>query len=100
MLCTPYRRRRTQEQVPGLTVVGHQCSIVFLCYQGQAGDKPRWLDKKPPARNLRTGLLLLEIQDCLLAEEDHQLPFAGHVAGVLKHLYGVEDLPAFTLMGS
>ena len=80
--------------------MGLQCSIVFLRYQGQAGDKPRWLDKKPPARNLRTGLLLLKVLDDLLAEEDHQLPLAWHVTGVFEHLYGVKDLPAFTLMGS
>lgn len=56
----------------------------------------------PLARNLRTdgaiGLRLLHLQNCLLPEENEQLPFAGHVIGSLKHVDLVENLITFVLM--
>lgn len=45
-------------------------------------------------------LRLLHLQDCLLAEEDEQLPLARHVVGILQMFYFFEDVIAVVLMRS
>ena len=57
-----------------------------------------------PALNLGTGfslcLGLLHLQDCLLAQEDEQLPLARHVVGIFQMLYFIEDTIVVVLMRS
>ena len=57
-----------------------------------------------PTLNLGTDLSfcfrLLHLQDCLLSEEDKQLPLARHVVGIFQMLYFIEDTIVVVLMGS
>ena len=57
-----------------------------------------------PALNLGTDfffcLRLLHLQDCLLAQEDEQLPLARHVVGIFQMLYFIEDTIVVVLMRS
>ena len=45
-------------------------------------------------------LRLLHLQDCLLGEEDEQLPLARHVVSILQMFYFIEDVIAVVLMRS
>lgn len=57
-----------------------------------------------PTLNLGTDLSfcfrLLHLQDCLLSEEDKQLPLARHVVGISQMLYFIEDTIVVVLMRS
>ena len=57
-----------------------------------------------PTLNLGTDLSfcfrLLHLQDCLLAQEDEQLPLARHVVGIFQMLYFIEDTIVVVLMRS
>lgn len=57
-----------------------------------------------PTLNLGTDLSfcfrLLHLQDCLLSEEDKQLPLARHVVGIFQMLYFIEDTIVVVLMRS
>ena len=46
------------------------------------------------------SIVFLHVQDGLLAEEDDELPFAGHVVGALQHFHFVEDLVVLVLVGT
>ena len=57
-----------------------------------------------PTLNLGTDLSfcfrLLHLQDCLLAQENEQLPLARHVVGIFQMLYFIEDTIVVVLMRS
>ena len=57
-----------------------------------------------PTLNLGTDLSfcfrLLHLQDCLLAQEDEQLPLARHVVGIFQMFYFIEDTIVVVLMRS
>ena len=46
------------------------------------------------------GRLLLELQDCLLSEEDEELPSAWHVVGAVQHVHLVERPVVIVLVGA
>ena len=40
----------------------------------------------------------MEVEDCLLAEKDQQLPLSGHVVGTFKDIHFVKDIISFVFM--
>ncbi len=44
------------------------------------------------------SVVFLHVENGLLAEENEELPFAGHVVSALQHLYFVEDVVSIVFM--
>ena len=78
-------------------------ALLFCADQGQGRSLGlRWLGEIPPAQNLRTGSgssrMGLEIKDGLLAKEDEDLPFPGHIFCSRQLFHFIQDFIFFCFM--
>lgn len=91
-----HRRRRTREQsvFPPL-VQGSVAFILYVVKGSRIEDSGGWVYSLRLGISEQSGgtaVLFLKMQDCLLAEENKELPFARHCSGVFKRFDFVQNV--------